>query len=169
MCRLTNLMILKLKKNQMRELDAWAGGLRSLMELDICDNEIDFVSPLLGQCTALQALRLNANRLRTLPPEVGSLEHLQLLHLHHNPLPLLLPEVRGLHSLQTLMLCNCQISGPLVHDFTSMVGLKHVDISGNAITALPENFGNLTRLKELHASKPTPCFESTSSIGHRAN
>lgn len=146
-------MILKLKKNQLRELEDWTGGLRSLMELDACHNEIDIVSPSLGQCTALQALRLNGNRLRTLPPELGALEHLQLLHLHHNPLPLLIPEVRGLQSLQTLMLCNCQIAGPLIEEFGAMIGLKHVDISGNAITALPEAFGNLIRLKELHASE----------------
>ena len=152
---------LDLFSNQLTKIPDEIGKLIRLNRLNLWNNQIDQLPIVLNQLTELGILvlagnrfyqlphnfgenwkklvylDLNANRLQNLPESFWNMTALQELHLQENQLGVLSDKINQFSYLRVLQLAKNQIKSlPIL----SISGLKHLDLSYNQLTQLPERF-----------------------------
>ncbi|ELR14609.1 leucine rich repeat domain containing protein [Acanthamoeba castellanii str. Neff] len=115
LCELSSLTRLHLAKNHLTALPPLFGLLSNLVELDVSENRLAELPSSFSRLSSLEVLNLGMNELAGLPPEVGDLSSLRVLNLSFNRLAAL-------------------PTWPLGASLTALVDL---DLSANALTALP--------------------------------
>ncbi|XP_022092464.1 leucine-rich repeat protein SHOC-2-like isoform X1 [Acanthaster planci] len=166
---LRHLEVLNLSNNRLATLPRSFGSLPSLRRVDLSSNKLEELMDYFDSCHCLEKLFLTGNRLSTLPDWIGKLPKLQEISLRDNQLAAKpLPEAFGESSREGLMYLD--MSGNFVMELPSTLGLlTHLDFlhlgsvigelerrnfqNGNWIERLPDNFGNLTLLRELRAEE----------------
>lgn len=103
------------------------------------------------QFGGLEALDLHGNSLITLPVGLRRLQYLTSLNLAQNKLANnALEVISQIGSLRDLKLGGNLLYGKMDPCFASLVNLEALDLKGNEITALPDGFERLTRLRVLN-------------------
>ena len=175
--QLTQLQELELHRNQLTSLPPALGQLTQLVTLSLAGNRLTSLPPELGQLTQLHKLGVAGNQLTSLPPALGQLLNLEALDVQDNRL-LALPSLAGLPNLEYLDVSGNRLtalppdslwpqreqdvppaSSPpqsfLVRLLQLMVRpvspIVYLDLSGNQLTALPPELGQL-RLRHLDVS-----------------
>jgi hypothetical protein len=121
------------------------GQLTNLKVLFLDINELRNLPPEIGQLINLEVLSLHMNQLVSLPPEIGQLSNLRVLSVSHNQLVNLPSEIGQLISLQELYLNNNQLTS-LPSEIGELANLQRLDLYSNVLHHLPSEMGNLSRL-----------------------
>ncbi|KAF3026438.1 hypothetical protein E8E14_011884 [Neopestalotiopsis sp. 37M] len=138
-------------------------------ELEVLDDSIfpdtdpmDFADDDEGtghQFGGLEALDLHGNLLTALPLGLRRLQNLTSLNLAQNKLVNdSFDIISQIGSLRDLKLGGNLLKGKMDSCFASLVNLEALDLKGNEISALPDGFERLTRLRVLNLSNNS--FES---------
>ncbi|OAG08390.1 L domain-like protein [Paraphaeosphaeria sporulosa] len=171
--RLPQLSKLNLSRNKLTtDSLAVVFGITTLRELKLAENQLTGALPSqIENLTSLETLDLQANRLSSLPPEIRALTHLKVLNVAENKLTGLpndvftsMPvvdlnasknsfsgtffEVETVSNLQTLSLANNQLTSLCTSDTISLPSMKHLDLSMNRLSSLP-NMAAWTNLVTL--------------------
>ncbi|KAM0816865.1 hypothetical protein AB5N19_02667 [Seiridium cardinale] len=111
------------------------------------------------QFGGLEALDLHGNTLIALPLGLRRLQHLTSMNLAHNKLANgCLEVISQIRSLRDLKLGGNLLYGKMDPCFSSLENLEILDLKGNEISALPDGFERLTRLRVLNVNENA--FES---------
>ncbi|MDX2306228.1 MAG: leucine-rich repeat domain-containing protein [Microscillaceae bacterium] len=132
--QLKKLQQLILYSNQITEIPAEISQLTNLQYLDLYNNQLKDLPTTLAALQNLEYLDLGDNRLKNIPESFFSLPNLKNLFIYGNKLNQIPSRITELANLQTLRLGG---------GFTFLSG-------GNRIRKLPDNIGQLNRLKELY-------------------
>jgi Leucine-rich repeat (LRR) protein len=98
-------------------------------------------------------LSIKCNKFLELPEEIGGLVKLCVLDLYQSrALKSLPPSCSRLVCLERLCLSECNSLKTCPEVVGQLVGLTHLDLSGNLFTQLPESLDNLSRLRALDLS-----------------
>ncbi len=154
--QLTNLRLLSFNNNELSSLPSEIGQLTNLQSLDLSSNQLSSLLPEIVRLTDLQSLGLGCNRFSSLPPEITHLTNLQTLDFSNNQLSSPLLKIRKLFNVK-----NLKLSGNF-GDFSSFS-----PVSGNLLTSLPSEIGQLTDLQTLDLSY-TQLSSLPSEIGQLA-
>ncbi|MBA4064890.1 MAG: hypothetical protein C0501_14485 [Isosphaera sp.] len=148
--RLTGLTSLVLKRNDMDDYDLppEIGRLGKLSTLDLARTNLRRLPPEVGGLGHLTRLHVSRNKLTELPPEIGRLGNLASLHLSNNKLARLPPEVGQLAGLAELYAAECGLAD-LPPEVGRLRNLTTAHLSGNRLTAVPEWFVGLPKLRML--------------------
>lgn len=165
-----DLQVLNLRNNRLRTLPS--SSISKLQRLKVLDLAFNQLLKFGDECEggglpALEELDLTSNPLETLTEAVGSLGSLQRLTLRGDDKLRLLPG--RLQHLSRLVVWDCSACrlrrigrgalGP------TMISLRRLDLSFNALSSLPASCGQLTQIQELDlrenefVSFPTPVCE----------
>ena len=135
---LTRLNFLNAWNNQLNTLPEEFDQLINLKTLFLSTNQLQNLPNNFGKSlNKLENLHLYANRLQNLPESFWNMTALQELHLQENQLGILSDKINQFSYLRVLQLAKNQIKSlPIL----SISGLKHLDLSYNQLTQLPERF-----------------------------
>ncbi len=122
---LTQLQLLYVQDNDLKELPGFLSQLHKLRVLRVSNNCLTKLPDLIGQLTGLQTLDVSLNNLTTLPEPIGRLIELQEFYTNNNQLASL-PESLG-----------------------SLTQLRELHVENNQLTTLPESLRRLTGLRQL--------------------
>lgn len=122
---------------------------------DIDPQDLDMDEDSKGnQFGGLEVLDLHGNVLQSLPLGLRRLQRLTSLNLSKNQLKMgdieMLSEIE---SLADLKLANNNLEGSLSSIIGQLVNLETLDLHGNHINSLPENFSSLKSLKNLNVAE----------------
>lgn len=152
---LEDLSTVDLSYNKLRECPAELENARTLLVLNLSNNEIEVIpNQVFINLTDLMILDLSDNKLETLPPQMRRLTNLQTLILNNNPmLHAQLRQLPSLVSLQCLHMRNTQRTiSNMPSGVESLTNLCDVDLSQNELPAVPEALYKLEALKRLNLS-----------------
>lgn len=140
-----------LKSCKMRELSPDIQLLRNLVELNMEDNNLEFLPPQLCRLRRLQFINLSKNRLYELPDEFGSMVDLKEVILDINRLEKFPESIGNLRHLEILS-CNRNWLYEIEPRMTELASLSELSLDGNFICMLPAGIGNmnLSTLKLAH-------------------
>ena len=171
--KLTNLNFLEITKTCLQTIPDEIAQLSNLTNLVMCLNKITSVSPNIGRLQKLKLLNLSRNELETLPDEIGQLESLQSLNVTGNKIGDF-PDVNGMTWLHHIDVSYNELESlppgipnpDLVHlaeikannnrlkelpeEMGTLPALKILDVSENALTQIPTDLRECTKMKELH-------------------
>ncbi|XP_050418496.1 malignant fibrous histiocytoma-amplified sequence 1 homolog [Patella vulgata] len=119
---------LNLGFNHFSEIPTAVYNLTTLIELSFAENYIESIAPEIGKLTNLRVLNLSGNCLSEVPDELSRLKKLQILNLAGKWYP------RGGLELVPLPVC-------------SLPELQELDLSWQKIHTIPDQFGNLRKLR----------------------
>lgn len=148
---LTQLTILSLRSNKIRECPRSIGLMTALTDLSMMKNKITLLPTQIGLLTRLTNLDVSSNRLETVPDSIGLLTNLTTLNLQDNRLSGLPGPARGLASLTYLDLSLNKMRA-LSSCICYMPALTTLILSRNQLQSLPESIGKCTTLQTLHIS-----------------
>lgn len=147
--RLQQLTELNLRSNKLEALPESIGGLFILRRLLLGNNKLAQLPESIGRLQWLASLSMEGNKLRLLPEQISQCSRLQHLSLARNQLAALPASLARLENLEWLDISNNAFSElPLLP-----LRLEKLNISGNAISLLPERIQQLHHLKVLEATK----------------
>jgi internalin A len=149
---LSQLLSLKLSRNELTALPESLGQLNQLQNLDLRDNQLMALPNSLGQLGQLQNLNLDINKLTALPESLGKLSQLDNLNLHRNQLTALPESLGQLNQLRSLDLSHNQLTA-LPQSLGQLSQLLTFFLNDNQLTVLPESFGRLNQLQNLNLSR----------------
>lgn len=93
---------------------------------------------------------MHSNKLYVLPSAFDSLKFLRTLNLSKNSLPnSSLDSICHLTALIELYVAQNSLDGPLTPDIAKLVNLQVLDLEGNKITCVPDEIGQLRRMRIL--------------------
>ncbi len=131
---LKNLIFLGLSRNQLTQLPPELEYLENLSVFQAFENQLTTVSPKLGELKSLTSLDLSNNQLVELPTEIGALKNLQSLNLGSsekstikNQLASLPREIVRLKNLQELSLINNPMSEKYIEGFRTAMPWCKID------------------------------------------
>jgi uncharacterized protein (TIGR02996 family) len=152
--RLTSLEDLHLSFNQIRALPDNIGNLQSLRELDLCHNQLAALPETLAGLQQLRELKLTWNKLSNLPARLDGMYRLRLLDLRANDLHTLPESVTQLRVLERISLGeNPSLDiADACRKLAKIPTLRHLSLSMNRLTELPDEIGLLTQLRSLDLS-----------------
>lgn len=128
--QITNLQRLNLSYNNLSELSPSLFELTNLVELNLSENCIEMIPPEIGELKNLRHLNLGGNLLSEVPDAMGQCKKLQVLNLSGKWSP------RGGLRMLPKPVCN-------------LTELLTLDCSWHQIDTLPDEIGNLQKLKVL--------------------
>ncbi|KAI3741840.1 hypothetical protein L1987_59518 [Smallanthus sonchifolius] len=157
-----DLLMYSLKECPIRKLGFYgcniskiSGGVVSLawlkyLSLDLCKS-IQSIPNLPGNITSISAH--SCSSLVNLPCNISELKSLTSLNFNNCPKlgtedPHFLMKVTGLTNLTDLTMVECNVS-QVPSEIENMVSLKHLDLSGNTFSSLPDSLSNLSQLVYL--------------------
>ena len=140
---LRNVQTIELSHNCLSSLPQAFGQLERLRRLDLSENKLDSLLASFSKLPSLVLLDLSENNLKSLPNRLDSCDILTKLYLDCNLLDTLPPWFADLSCIMELSLRDNQLrEAALPENFgnTSQL-LRHLDLSGNFMTKLPEAIG----------------------------
>eukprot|EP00520_Triparma_pacifica_P016971 CAMPEP_0118642542 /NCGR_PEP_ID=MMETSP0785-20121206/5887_1 /TAXON_ID=91992 /ORGANISM="Bolidomonas pacifica, Strain CCMP 1866" /LENGTH=1549 /DNA_ID=CAMNT_0006534093 /DNA_START=130 /DNA_END=4776 /DNA_ORIENTATION=- len=142
---------LYLKSCRMRELGPDVQLLRNLVEMNLEDNNLEFLPPQICRLRRLQFINFSKNRLYELPDDFGTMVDLKEVILDINRLEKFPKTIGNLRHLEILS-CNRNWLYELDPGIVELSALQELCLDGNYITVLPEGIGkmNLNTLKLAH-------------------
>jgi len=163
-----------IRRDALRHLPEEIGGLVSLTDLHLSENELEFLpdgirslknlsifkadrnyltelNPNIGGCTSLQELVLTKNRISRLPSSIGSLLDLRSVNIDDNYIRELPTQIGNLKSLGILSLRNNMLTS-LPNEIGNLESIRVMDLSGNRLEYLPVSIASLN-LKALWLSQ----------------
>ncbi len=127
-------------------------GLDSLRDFNISDNLIEGALPdAILNCTKLTGLKISNNKITSIPENIGQLTKLREITAANNLITSLPGTIRNLSELFRLDLTKNLLT--TLPDLGAMPALWDLQLSDNRIEALPESFGDFTRLSDLYLGK----------------
>ncbi|CAI5978246.1 unnamed protein product [Closterium sp. NIES-64] len=141
---------------RLQSLPDYVGELPSLQELSI--QQCSRLTSLPRSASSLASLTAftvqNCRSLASLPEDIGDAPRLASLVLDELPSLVAIPEsVALLSSLTHLRAAKCEVLMSLPASFDGLHSLSQLQLLGCALESLPEDFGQLSALTELHLSE----------------
>jgi len=149
-CGFKNLKILRFGDRLETLPDAF-GNLKSLEELDGCNNELRELPDSFGSLASLKKIDLRNNKLEGLPDSIGGLNNLEELKLESNNIRVIPESIGELRSLKTLDLEKNSIS-TIPKTIGRLDSLEILSIGDNNLNEIPDSIGNLRNLEILDLS-----------------
>ncbi|MFO8018934.1 MAG: hypothetical protein R6U96_09885 [Promethearchaeia archaeon] len=149
---LSDLNILVLRYNQLRNIPEWISSLSKLETLNLNVNNIKNIPESIGSLKNLKKLEMWKNALIELPETIGNLSNLEILKLRINKIKDLPSSIGNLSSLLKLD-CHDNNLKKLPSSIGRLENLNHLDLSWNYISQLPSSMGNLVKLEDLRLEK----------------
>lgn len=172
---LESLKSLTADENVLQKLPKTFGLLENLEELELGCNCISLILEGFGMLKSLKVLNLSNNKISVLPEAFGSLPNLQVLDLSANNIKFLPSKFSSCHCLEKFYSDSnlLQVLPDWVSDLSNIIEfsvkdnqlqsqalsesfpqnckrLKHLDMSGNFMSKLPDSLGGLQNLEFLH-------------------
>ncbi|XP_031567584.1 leucine-rich repeat-containing protein 1-like [Actinia tenebrosa] len=150
---LQSLRVLEMNDNKLTILPQLIGDLTNLQVLNLNQNHIEDLPDSFSQLSCLYSVDISENRIKFLPNEFKSAEILQYFYVVNNLIKILPPWFEKLYSIIELNLSDNElIDMALPPEFCSASGktLLSLDLSGNKMTELPNNMGELKNLATFH-------------------
>nr|XP_022313023.1 malignant fibrous histiocytoma-amplified sequence 1 homolog [Crassostrea virginica]XP_022313024.1 malignant fibrous histiocytoma-amplified sequence 1 homolog [Crassostrea virginica] len=144
-CKLTNLNVLILDTNELRELPEEICQLVNLESMALSNNSLDHLPKGFDKLQKLRSLHLANNEFEDFPPDICLLENLEFLDMSDNELTTLPGSISNLKNLHTLLLFLNKLTA-LPDSICDMDELHCLWIGSNNINRLPQNFGKLRNL-----------------------
>ncbi|MDD2371471.1 MAG: leucine-rich repeat domain-containing protein [Firmicutes bacterium] len=147
----TNLLLLDLSENEIKEIPKDMSKLQSLRILIINDNQISELGSGIMSLTKLEVLAANGNKINDLPSDIGNFDKLEQLQLQGNLITSLPKEISGLKALELFIL-----EGNLIKELPKGIGelnnLTILDMRGNRLESIPWEIGDLSKVYFLDFS-----------------
>jgi internalin A len=147
-CKLTNLISLKLDKNQITKIPAEINKLTNLNLLSFSQNKITEIPPDFAKLNNLTKLSCGYNLFINIPIEITSLFNLRHLTMHGNKITKIPPEIGNLTKLIYLDLNTNQITD-IPSEIANLSSLKELNLLSNKITVIPAAICELNKLEDL--------------------
>jgi hypothetical protein len=123
---------------------------KDLINLVLNHGKATVFPPIVGRLTSIQRLELTHNELETLPDHLSNLVNLYDLNVSNNKLESLPAFVSNFGKLQILKATHNQLK-EVPSELCQCGNLRMLDLSNNpTITSLPENLGDLKKLRVLN-------------------
>lgn len=148
----TQLEVLLLDNNQLKNLPPETQSLRNLKYLDISNNKCTDLPALTGKLLKLRFLNLSKNDLKDLPPEIGGLKHLENLDISNNSLADLPDQISNMVKLKSINLIFNEFNS-LPEGIKDLKELITLELKNNKIEKLPSWLKELENIKQLDLSK----------------
>jgi Leucine-rich repeat (LRR) protein len=163
--------MLWLDHNLLKSVPEHLAELTELNYLQLDHNMLEKLPPELRSLEKLRKLYLRHNRFSSprfaLPQDLGQLRNIIELHLGHNQLPKLPLALASMDRLRVLGLEHNRLHQLQGDVLVRLRGLQQLLLNGNELSSLPEEIGQLVKLKTLHlhenkiSSLPTSTRELT--------
>jgi uncharacterized protein (TIGR02996 family) len=149
---LSNLRELDLSHNQLTELPATIGGLRQLRKLELTWNKLSQLPATVANLIQLEELDLRANQFHELPDCVSQLPALRTLNLGENPGLAVADACRKLAGVTTLRHLSLSMNKltELPDEIELLTQLTTLNLGWNQLAGLPASLDRLTNLQELN-------------------
>lgn len=142
---------LVLKGNSLAAIPSFVFAMTDLHVLDVSDNELKEVSPAIARLKSLKRLGIGGNQLTQIPDAIGELQDLVWLDFTHNRVSHVSERIVQLHNLMSLGASDCHLTSfPL--SFCMLTNLRKLGVFNNTIAALPKEIGSLRLLTKLDLS-----------------
>ena len=172
--KLSKLLFLELSRNELKDLPSEISQLSNLETLNLSNNNLGTIPPEIGRLVQLSALYLDGNQLKYLPPTIGKLinleylslvnnqfvefpydirkmKKLRVLDLGYNMLQFFPSEIEKLTNLKVLSLYNNLIREIPTETIGKMKNLEEIELRGNPLTNLSEEFLKIDNLNILES------------------
>ena len=146
------------------ELPSEIGELTNLISLHLDSSNITMIPPSIGNLKYLEVLNLNDTNLSELPQEIWELPSLKQLLLSGTHLTVIPPSIGNLKTLEVLQSSEMELS-ELPQEIWELPSLKELELYSTHLTVIPPSIGNLKTLKILDLSKITDLYELPQEIG----
>ncbi|MBD3350722.1 MAG: hypothetical protein GF364_04460, partial [Candidatus Lokiarchaeota archaeon] len=152
---LSELRVLDLERNNLKELPDSIGQLKNLEEINLVENNIVHLPESIGNLTSLKKFLLHFNELEDLPESFGNLQNLKTLELQFNLFKSLPESFGNLKNLEYLNLAgrNHYRSVSVGFDgkaYGRAVPATQDSVEYQSLRKLPESIGGLKSLKSLN-------------------
>lgn len=139
--------VMDLSEQGLTEVPSWIGNLANLKTLNLDRNQLKCLPEAIGNLQNLEELSLVGNDLIGLPDEIGNLTNLKSLDLGCS----FVYSVSSRYQFNNPP--NCNELSTLPATIGQLDNLEVLNITGNPMTSLPDEIGNLDQLRELLAGK----------------
>eukprot|EP01111_Echinosteliopsis_oligospora_P018532 TRINITY_DN856_c0_g1_i2.p1 TRINITY_DN856_c0_g1~~TRINITY_DN856_c0_g1_i2.p1 ORF type:complete len:464 (-),score=95.95 TRINITY_DN856_c0_g1_i2:71-1462(-) len=136
--QLSSLTELNLKRNKISIFPTQILSLRNLTALNIGGNTLNYLPDEIDQLSKLEVLDISDNSFSALPANLFKLFNLRQLNLSKNPIGDIPPEIELLSKLQILQADKCRLT-QLNFDITRVPELVELTLSENHLKMLPRN------------------------------
>ncbi|VDI59563.1 Hypothetical predicted protein [Mytilus galloprovincialis] len=149
---LENLEVLELCDNTISYLPVSIGRLKSLKILNMCNNKLDSIPETVGDMLSLETIDLSGNNVELLPSHFSSSVTLKRLFLDRNRITQLPDWVAELSCIEEFTASDNKLHEQSLTEKFGMTCrmIKHLDLGGNFMSQLPDSFGHLENLEQLH-------------------
>ncbi|XP_067886900.1 leucine-rich repeat-containing protein 30-like [Heterodontus francisci] len=144
--QLSNLTVLKLDTNELREIPAEVGALQKLEMLTLSNNQLSSLPAETERLQQLQSLHLASNNFQQFPVQVCQLRRLSFLDASDNKIKSLPHSISNLERLETLLLYFNALQS-LPDSICTLVSLCTLWLGKNQLRSLPNQFGQLVNLE----------------------
>lgn len=166
---MSNLTLLDLKNNKLKNISKDIGYFLYLNILDLSNNEIESLPDQISQITSAQVINFFGNKLKNIPP-MDNMNYLQYLNIGYNELSEI--NISCLEALEELVICGNNIKKlpdnipeiwpnlkilsannmalrEIPKSLSELLLLEHLDLSFNKITEIPPQLGDIEGLRTL--------------------
>jgi Leucine-rich repeat (LRR) protein len=148
--KLRSLKYLDLNKAfDLKNLPKEIGDLQQLTMIRLSLTAVEKIPKEIGRLKHLKTLWICCNKIKEIPKEIGDLSELEELDISSNKIKVLPPEINSLRSLRILLLAHCGLSS-LPENIGNLKNLENLNLFGNNLKYLPKSIANLSQLKRLN-------------------
>ncbi|XP_067833078.1 leucine-rich repeat-containing protein 30-like [Heptranchias perlo] len=144
--QLTNLTVLNLDTNELREVPPEIGALQKLERLTLSNNQLSRLPAETERLQKLQSLHLANNHFQELPVQVCQLRRLSFLDASDNKIKSIPHSISNLERLETLLLYFNALQS-LPDSICTLARLCTLWLGKNHLRSLPVHFGHLVNLE----------------------